>query len=335
MMEFFDPAPDITVAQEEFQRLLGYPRGWVMDGRAAELGEWTRRWYAANGHPWIQVRQKDELLLTAVSAGPELEEHAERLWREEKPDEYFFLEVFGSAVVEHLLAMVGKRLAAWAETQHLSVLPPYSPGYGGCDIAEQPRLLQLLQPCSLQALPSGALQPKKSQISVFQLTTRAVKLPSVPCETCSLKSCDFRRPTYATSTKALAKWSRERLVVNPGENDTIQARFRFDGTTCSNMGRPLAFVYDAKLGPAGAGYPILEQHCAPADSGHTLMCSYSEGLMKSIAAEKPLSGRALDEIFDWKRPACSTGCYCDTAARDHKWGMVLETIHYALTNSRK
>ena len=283
MMELFDPAPDTNVTQEEFQRLLGYPRGWVMEGRARELAEWSRGWYAANGRPWIRVRQKDQLLLTAVSAGPELERYAEQLWHEEKPDEYFFLEVLGSALVEHLLAGAGIRLRGWAATQKLSLLPHYSPGYGNCDVSEQPLLLEMLQPCGLEALPSGALRPKKSQIAVFQLTARDIQPPTVPCETCALKSCDFRRPTYATSTKALAKWSRERLVVSRGGDGSIQARFRFDGTTCSNMGRPLSFHYDVTLGPASAGYPILAQECTPADSGHTFMCSYNDGLMQSIA----------------------------------------------------
>jgi len=29
----------------------------------------------------------------------------------------------------------------------------------------------------------------------------------------------------------------------------------------------------------------------------------------------------------------STGCYCDEASRAHKWGLVLETIHYALATA--
>jgi hypothetical protein len=162
-----------------------------------------------------------------------------------------------------------------------------------------------------------------------------VQLPAVACETCSLRSCDFRRPTYATSTKALAKWSRERLVVKRGGDGSVEARFRFDGTTCSNMGRPLAFHYDVTLGPADAGHPILAQECTPADSGHTLMCSYSDSLMQAITGDKPLAGRPIEEVLHWKRAACSTGCYCEPAARDHKWGMVLETIHYALAHSPK
>ena len=173
------------------------------------------------------------------------------------------------------------------------------------------------------------------QLAVFPLTTRDVRQPAAPCETCALKTCDFRRPTYVTSTKALAKWARERLVVKRAGDGSIQARFRFDGTTCSNMGRPLAFDYEVTLGPAAMDYPILAQQCTPADSGHTSMCGYTEGLMQAIAAEKPLAGRPVGEVLDWKRPVCSTGCYCDAAARDHKWGMVLETIHYALARLPK
>ena len=32
----------------------------------------------------------------------------------------------------------------------------------------------------------------------------------------------------------------------------------------------------------------------------------------------------------WRREPSAAGCYCEAASRDHKWGLVLETIHYAL-----
>ena len=83
-------------------------------------------------------------ILVAVSAGPELEREAQNRWRDEKPDEYFFLEVYGSAVVEHLVTMTGARLCAWADADGLAVLPHYSPGYPEWDIAEQPALLELI-----------------------------------------------------------------------------------------------------------------------------------------------------------------------------------------------
>jgi hypothetical protein len=54
--------------------------------------------------------------------------------------------------------------------------------------------------------------------------------------------------------------------------------------------------------------------------------------MDAIAREHPLRGRPLDDVLTWPRPASPAGCYCDAEARDHKWGLVLETIHYALAH---
>ena len=52
--------------------------------------------------------------------------------------------------------------------------------------------------------------------------------------------------------------------------------------------------------------------------------------MTAIDGEKPLLGRSLHEVLSWKRPESPAGCYCEPASREHKWGLVLETIHYAL-----
>jgi hypothetical protein len=69
------------------------------------------------------------------------------------------------------------------------------------------------------------------------------------------------------------------------------------------------------------------------DTGHASMCRYKEdgeALLAAIASEKPLLGRRLDEVLGWARPASGAGCYCEPASREHKWGLALETIHYAL-----
>jgi hypothetical protein len=119
-------------------------------------------------------------VLVAVTAGPEAEAEAQKLWEEEKPDEYFFLEIYGSAVVEHLTATTGARLCTWAEARGMAVLPHYSPGYPQWDIAQQPALLDLLRrprgraphrlPFELTVLESGMLRPKKSLLAVWGLT---------------------------------------------------------------------------------------------------------------------------------------------------------------------
>jgi hypothetical protein len=416
MIELLDAFPDVNVQPAEYKRLLGYPRDVVPEGRARELAEWARQWYAKNGQPWVYARQAQELkitngsftvdgdsftssrlhktlldalahsaILVAVSAGPEVASEAQRLWLEEKPDEYFFLEVFGSAVVEHLTTMTGARLCAWAETRGMSILPHYSPGYPEWDIAEQPRLLELMKraatwpKCGIDVLDSGMLRPKKSLLAVFGLTHHNERVRRIteliPCENCSFNSCQYRRvpygkapeyssslislgpqapstqpapapvmldeqAQYAVNPKALKRWAEERLTLVVNQDGTIDALFRYEGTTCSNMGRAILFDYRVLLGPREQGYLIRELKCAPTpgDQGHTFMCGYmvnAEHLMVAIDHERPLLGRPLNDALSWQRPTIGAGCYCEPASRKHKWGLVFETIHYALVQRDK
>jgi len=145
---------------------------------------------------------------------------------------------------------------------------------------------------------------------------------------------------YSINTRALQKWSQERLQLNFLEDRSVEARFRYEGTTCSNLGRPLAFDYEVKLGPPDDGYRILAAGCVPTpgDTGYQYQCEYlnnAESLMRSIANEKPLLGKPLNAVLAWKRPYDPSGCYCDSARRAHKWGLVFEVIHYALVRREK
>jgi len=375
MIERANTHPDVNVAPEEYIRLLGYPRGWTLRGRAAELAEEARCWYAEHGRPWTYARQVEGVdvsftsrrlrrtleqaeahgaILAAVSGGVELEQHAQQLWREDKPDEYFFFEVFGSAVVEHLTTRLGAEFCVWADGWAMAVLPHYSPGYPEWDIRDQARLLELIAgqgqhalPGKLEVIDSGALRPRKALLAVFGLTRKVERVRRLtelnPCENCSFTPCQYRRAPYrgmaafhySVNAKALKRWSQERLSLEDRADGTIDARFRYDGVTCNNMGHPLAIEYTVRLGPEHAGYPILEQQCAPTpgDAGYTKMCAYVDHpaeLMAAIEREMPLRGQRLDDVFSWPREACAASCYCDAAARQHKWGLVFETIHYAL-----
>ncbi len=403
MIEISDSSPAVTVQTVEYTRLLGYPRGWTLEGRARELGDWAREWYAEHGRPWTYARGvdgirihdgavvvdgvrftssrltttlaaagADRVFLVAVSAGPELEEEAQVRWRDGKPDEYFFLEVFGSAVVEHLVTMTGARLCAWADTERAAILPHYSPGYTDWTIDEQPHLLDVIRgprhdAMPLEVLPSGMLRPKKSLLAVFGVTRHVDRVRPLtelnPCESCSFAPCQYRRApyrrsrraapaelpiaadadvnplsedaSYSVSLKALQRWSHERLTIECRDDGSLTAVFRYEGTTCTNMGRPLQFHYHVTLGRREDGYPILEQSCGPApgDDGYTAMCRYltdHDELMATIARERPLRGRPLEDVVRWTRPVSPAGCYCEPDSRQHKWGLVLETIHYAL-----
>jgi hypothetical protein len=418
MIELVDTLPDVNVQPAEYKRLLGFPKDFVLSGRSRELADWARAWYAKNGKPWVYAREAETVQITngsividgvamsstalqktlqdaeadgaivvAVSAGTEVEAEAQRLWLEEKPDEYFFLEIYGSAVVEHLTTMTGARLCSWAEGQQLAVLPHYSPGYPEWDIAQQGRLMELIGrtkqyglPATIEVLDSGMLRPKKSLLAVFGLTKHIEKTRKltdlVPCENCSYGSCQYRRvpyrrapefskkestaatteevveesapvvpsldrdAKYSVNSKALKRWVDERLTLTLNDDGTVDAMFKYEGTTCTNMGRAILFDYQVKLGPRDEGYPIREQRCGPSpdDKGHTYMCRYmnnAEHLMVAIEQEKPLLGQPLNDVITWQRTVSSAGCYCEPGSRKHKWGLVLESIHYALVQQEK
>lgn len=419
MLELIDTNPDIDVQETEYKRLLGYPNNHELTGRARELADWARRWYEENGRPWVYVVQTDGLstvdghvqidgvtfsskrlhgqlidaladkaVLVAVSAGRQCEEKARELWKEEKPDEYFFLEVFGSAVTEHLVTTAAYRVCGWADQHRMAVLPDYSPGYPGWDIFDQKRILGLIRqkrshgfPEEIHVLDTGMLQPKKSLLAVFGITSHMdrVRRPTrlIPCENCSLLSCQYRRvpyrhslpqvedvrrlqfggnpnpeiqrkrrsvlnpdAQYSVNPRALRKWSQERLQLKILNDRSVEARFRYEGTTCSNLGRPLEFDYYIKLSSSKESYKIVDANCVPAlgDTGHMYMCEYlnnAESLMASIAGEKPLLGRPLNDVLTWGRQQNPSGCYCTSESREHKWGLALEVLHYALVHNEE
>ena len=145
---------------------------------------------------------------------------------------------------------------------------------------------------------------------------------------------------YSINPRALRKWSQERLRLKVLEDRSVEAEFRYEGTTCSNLGCPLEFDYHVKLGPSQTGYRILRADCSPhpGDTGHTRMCEYinnPDALLDNIRKERPLAGRPLNEVLSWQRPYSPAGCYCDSPSRLHKWGLVLEVIHYALVQQEK
>lgn len=399
-LEFLDSAPQVQVQEAEYRRLLGHPPHHVADERVNDLAAAARAWYAQHGKPWVYLREAallvtadslqldgvgfhsrqlhnhlramkaERAVLVVASAGRECEEQARRLWEEGKPDEYYFLEMFGSAVVERLVATMSGRICDLAENDGLMAVPHYSPGYTGWDVADQTKLFELITrgqsrpfPGPIEVLSSGMLRPKKSLLAIFGLTPRpaggAAAPALIPCENCAFSPCQYRRLAYrhageaakpvpapapasagkyTVSERALRKWAQERVRIQRRDDGTIFAQFRFDGTTCSNMGRPLTFDYAVGLSAPADGLTILSADCRPAegDDGHTAMCSYLKdgpALLAEIAAERPLLGRPLGEVLQWTRATASAGCYCSPASRTHKWGLALEAIHFTLTHA--
>ena len=324
----------------------------------------------------------DSVVLVAVSAGPEIEAEAQRRWLDEKPDEYFFLEIYGSAVVEHLVTKAGARLCAWAEAQGLAVLPHYSPGYPEWDIAEQAALLELLTaaetplPSALEVLDSGMLRPKKSLLAVFGLTpprrprpaadgpgavrellVRAVPVPpgAVSARRAAVDGADVRRArpggcrrrARAGSRRGLHSQREGAAPLGGRAADADAARRRHDrralplrrhdlqqhgpaaALRLSRQARAAARGLPDSRAALRAGrrrrrphvhVPLHEQRRAP------------DGRDRARSARSPASRSTT--CSPGQRPAAGAGCYCEPTSRKHKWGLVLETIHYALASSR-
>ena len=245
-LEVLDVHPAVTVPEAEYRRLLGYPRQHEPGERADELAAGARQWYAAHGRPWIYLREVElaagdgllridgmefdsrrllsqlqqagagRAVLVAVSAGRGCEEHARELWTEGKPDEYYFLESFGSAVVEQLVALANGRLCDRADRAGLMALPHYRPGYTGWDIADQGKLFALITrgrmqpfPEPLEVLSSGMLRPKKSLLALVGLAARTGRagesVRRTPCASCAFTPCQFRRAPHRPANVATAR----------------------------------------------------------------------------------------------------------------------------------
>ena len=205
-MKLLETRPSLEVEEAEYTRLLGLPRGHVLEEPLDGLARWARSWYEENGRPWSYAREVERLevangtirvesieldsphltarleragattaVVAAVAAGPEAESEAGRLWRSGHPDRYFFLETYASAVVEGLLKRLAGLLCTWADEQGLAALPPYCPGYRGWPLTDQHVLLELVVgsgdrlPSPIEVLETGQLRPKKSQLALFGL----------------------------------------------------------------------------------------------------------------------------------------------------------------------
>jgi hypothetical protein len=250
MFSLIETNPRVEIQEFEYQRLLGYPKNHPLEGRARELADDAQAWFAKNGRPWIWACEISTLelgngktwiggiefsskrlreilsearahsaLLVAISAGKQCEEHARELWNADKPDEYFFLETYGSAVVEQLMTLASSRICAWADENRMAALPHFAPGYSGWDFAEQLPLWSLFQknfngefPGELEVLDSGMLRPKKSLLAVVGLTRDLEKAKRfqklIPCESCSLPGCRYRRAPYRRAQSRMESVAR-------------------------------------------------------------------------------------------------------------------------------
>ena len=104
------------------------------------------------------------------------------------------------------------------------------------------------------------------------------------------------------------RWADERLTLTRQRRRHDRALFRYEGTTCSNMGRAIAFRLSREARTARAKViRSANRHCGPRPAMKAIryMCRYmtnAEHLMVAIDHEKPLLGQPLNDVLTWHRP---------------------------------
>ena len=228
------------IDQAEVARLLGYPDRRLPEGRARERAGQARSWYRQNGDAWALARSirvagigdgeielaeaeslssrlladrlrkgdAEAIMIAAVSAGSTVDVRSAALWKEDRPDEAYFLDRFAAAVTEYLAGWIGDHLRAELARGDRGLLPSYSPGYHGWDLEQQGRLARSLigaessAPPFFEVMDSGMITPRNSLLAVFGVTPRpdlaAAAWDRQPCSWCALTACGFRRVRLAS-----------------------------------------------------------------------------------------------------------------------------------------
>jgi hypothetical protein len=308
--------------------------------------------------------EADRMVVLAASAGPEVDEKVKTLWNEGHVDESYCMNAYASAVVEQMVRETGIGLCDQYEPLGISVLSHISPGYTGWDLDDQVTLLKLIKSemnGPLEALPSKMLVPQKSLLAVFGLTPRidlAAKFTELtPCVTCDLSACNFRRAPYGASSeatilpdtivestpqtytytfpvKALARWTKNYLKVFPRADGGLLAHFHYEGSTCHTGGLPFEIVYEIVLNSAAQGYRVQSLTCNPPqeDQRYRSMCAFQREQDFEIKMREtpPVKDWYFKEVLQWTPLTHPAGCLCDQMNREHKWLMVLQTLHFAL-----
>lgn len=221
------------VRQSDYNRLLGLPRHRPLEGLVAERAQWARDWYARHGSPFIRMRRyaiveigpdavrleggvrlasralaerlgkwaTHAVVALAATAGAEVDEASRRMWQDGYPDEAFFLERFGAAVVEQLIVSATPGGCRQAAGDHEALTPHLSPGCGSWNLGGQRRLWAAVfpagEPGPIRVLESGGLYPKNSMLAAAGVTRCAVSAsPSDACRACDRRRCAFRRAAH-------------------------------------------------------------------------------------------------------------------------------------------
>ena len=365
----------LVVPERDVARHLGMPNEVGLDvqlrrgvNRAASwFRDSARPWCRASVHEIAQVAEEtvtlkdgivlhsdvlargfreagvEQLVAIALTAGTEIDEEIDRHFADGHPDEAMALNAFAIAAVEHVRAESCRFVTERAADRNLYATPYYSPGYEGWPLDDQQSLFSAIarnRETPIRVLDSGGLEPAKSTLFAVGLTPKPLARSFEFWQHHAARLTTRTHPDYAFGHRVLKKWARNRLSLRQGEDGVLTASFHTSGSTCANMGLPLAFDYETKLKRDNAGTFRFESFsCRPAegDSNHRSTCQFlsnPDAFAAGISESPPLIGQSLEAALHWNPDVSPAGCLCLRSSRDHKWRIVVQTIHFALANSQ-
>jgi hypothetical protein len=144
----------------------------------------------------------------------------------------------------------------------------------------------------------------------------------------------LRAIVYDVPERALASW-RGQLKERIALDGTRDYGFRFRGSTCNDQGRIVYFNLNVKLAPTPEGWRIDDARIGldREEPNLSRLCAWQSergAFLERLAQPAHFCGMGLEETIQSLREVNPAGCVCTRAMADHKWRIVLSTIHYVL-----
>ena len=144
------------------------------------------------------LASQDQVVLLAVTIGPQLEERVTKLFANDQLTKATILDAIGSVAVEEAANQLNQKIAKKAEKIGLpSLTMRYSPGYGDLDLENQPQLLDLVQgqELGIKTNDSFLLIPQKSITALIGLGREKSDVQAkcdFDCHNCAYDTCVYK-----------------------------------------------------------------------------------------------------------------------------------------------
>ena len=145
-----------------------------------------------------------EVVIFAVTAGPDIEAEVSRLMEDGKMAEAVMLDSIGGEVAEGCANYLNKLVQKDAHRRALHMTPRFSPGYGDWPLERQRELFDALDPSriGIKLNQSFVMIPRKSISAILGLgPIEAIRTGASPCKGCKTKTslgCRGDRPVAPT-----------------------------------------------------------------------------------------------------------------------------------------